>query len=66
MQDELRKEAVAYLEKYHLRKSALSSYLGISPQYLSDWLYKRVDYDNEKILMIREFLNRKFCYIFGV
>ena len=60
MQDELRKEAAAYLEKYHLKKSALSSYLGISPQYLSDWLYKRVDYDNEKVLMIRKFLNRKF------
>lgn len=61
MQDELRKEAVAYLEEHHLRKSALSSWLGISPQYLSDWLYKRVDYDDTKILRIREFLKRKFC-----
>lgn len=60
MQDEIREEVVAYLEKYMLRKSSLSSYLGISPQYLSDWLHNRCDYDDEKIERIKNFLNRKF------
>lgn len=60
MQDKLRDEVVAYLEKYNLRKSSLSSYLGISPQYLSDWLHKRCDYDDEKIGKIKGFLSRKF------
>lgn len=40
MQDELREQVIAYFNKYMLRKSSLSSYLGISPQYLSDWLHK--------------------------
>lgn len=60
MQDELRNQVVAYLDKYMLRKSSLSSYLGISPQYLSDWLHKRCDFDNGRIQMIRNFLNRRF------
>ncbi len=60
MQDELRNATVAYLEKYQLQKRALSSYMGISPQYLSDWLYKRVDYDDDKIQKIKAFISRKF------
>ncbi len=60
MQDELREQVIAYFNKYMLRKSSLSSYLGISPQYLSDWLHKRCDFDNGRIQMIKSFLNRKF------
>ena len=60
MQDELRTNVIAYLEKYQLRKSSLSSYLGISPQYLSDWFHGRCDFDNEKVKKIAEFLSRKF------
>lgn len=60
MQDELRDQVIAYFKKYMLRKSSLSSYLGISPQYLSDWLHKRRDFDNGRIQMIKSFLNRKF------
>jgi len=60
MQDELRDQVVAYLNQYMLRKSSLSSYLGISPQYLSDWLHKRCDFDNGRVQMIKSFLNRKF------
>ena len=40
MQDELRSRVVAYMEKYNLKKKSLSKYLGISPQYLSDWFHK--------------------------
>ena len=61
MQDELRIKVIAYLEKYQLRKSSLSSYLGISPQYLSDWFHKRCDFDDGKVKKIAEFLDRKFC-----
>ena len=60
MQDELREQVIAYINKNMLRKSSLSSYLGISPQYLSDWLHKRCDFDNGRIQMIKSFLNRKF------
>lgn len=60
MQDTLRNKAIAYLEKYKLRKCALSSYLGISPQYLSDWLHKRCDFDTEKVQKINKFLSRNF------
>lgn len=60
MQDTLRDKVVAYLEKYKLRKSSLSLYLGISPQYLSDWLHKRCDFDQGKVQDINKFLNRKF------
>ena len=61
MQDELRDAVVAYLKKYHLQKRALSTYMGISPQYLSDWFCKRVDYDDAKIQKIKAFISRKFC-----
>lgn len=60
MQDELRNQVVAYLKQYQLRKSSLSTYLEISPQYLSDWLHKRCDFDNQKVQKIKGFLNRKF------
>lgn len=60
MQDTLRNKVITYLEEYKLRKSSLSSYLGISPQYLSDWLHKRCDFDTEKVQNINKFLNRKF------
>ena len=60
MQDKIRDEVVAYLKQYQLRKSSLSAYLGISPQYLSDWLHKRCNFDMEKINKINEFTNRKF------
>ena len=60
MQDELRNDVLAYLKQYRLQKCSLSTYLEISPQYLSDWLHKRYDFDNEKIQKIREFLKRKF------
>ena len=61
MQDELRDAVVAYLKKYHLQKRALSTYMGISPQYLSDWFCKRVDYDDTKIQKIKAFISRRFC-----
>lgn len=60
MQDELRNQVVAYLNQYMLRKSSLSSYLGISPQYLSDWLHRRCDFGSGRVQMIKNFLNRKF------
>ena len=60
MQDELRDQVIAYLNQYGLRKSSLSSYLGISSQYLSDWLHKRCDFDNGRVQMIKNFVNRKF------
>lgn len=60
MQDELRSRVVAYMEKYNLKKKSLSKYLGISPQYLSDWFHKRVDYDNERIQKINEFVSHEF------
>ncbi len=60
MQDELRDQVIAYLNQYMLRKSSLSSYLGISPQYLSDWLHKRCDFNNGRVQMIKNFLTRKF------
>jgi len=60
LQDELRNQVVAYMDKYNLKKKSLSTYLGISPQYLSDWFYKRVDYDNERIQKIKEFVSHEF------
>ena len=62
MQDELRKEVIDYLEEYGLRKSALSSYLKISPQYLSDWLHKRCDFDVWKLSETKKFLSRRWYY----
>jgi len=61
MQDELRDAVVAYLKQYHLQKRALSTYMGISPQYLSDWFCKGVDYDDAKIQKIKAFISRRFC-----
>lgn len=60
MQEKLRKRVVEYLNFYQLQKSSLSSYLGISPQYLSDWLHNRHDFDDEKIAKIKDFISRKF------
>lgn len=63
MQENLRKQVVEYLNQYHLQKSALSSFLGISPSYLSDWLHCRVDFDDGKISKIEKFLSRKFDFM---
>lgn len=60
LQDELRDQTVAYMEKYNLKKKSLSTYLGISPQYLSDWFYKRVDFGNERIQKIEKFISHEF------
>ena len=60
LQDELRNQVIAYMDKYNLKKKSLSTYLGISPQYLSDWFHKRVDYDNERIQKIKKFISHEF------
>lgn len=60
LQDELRNQVVAYMDKYNLKRKSLSTYLGISPQYLSDWFHKRVDYDNERIQKIKKFISHEF------
>ncbi|MDD3362794.1 MAG: hypothetical protein PHW34_14095 [Hespellia sp.] len=58
MQDDLREKAVVYLYKNEIKKGQLSEYLGISPQYLSDWLHKRVEFDDSKINQINEFIEK--------
>ena len=60
MQDELREQVASYMDKYSLKKKSLSTYLGISPQYLSDWFSKRVDFNNERVQKIKKFITHEF------
>lgn len=60
MQEELREQVASYMDKYNLKKKSLSTYLGISPQYLSDWFFKRVDFNNERVQKIEKFISHEF------
>lgn len=57
MQDEYRKRLKEYIARYGIKQIFVAKYMGISVQYLNNWLHSRYDMHDSHMAEIDSFIN---------